>query len=97
MHGDTQTQFEQIEHCVPTQRGNVSLSNLSVLNAVLTIYMRMNRWSKAGVLDRVFADRKPLAIPRRLEHQDFYGCRLRSNGNCVLAENQWRSQSASLA
>ncbi len=70
----TQAQFEQIEHCLPTQRGNVSLSNLAVLNAVLyvaehgckwrglpkrlgnwhTIYTRMNRWSKAGVLDRVF-------------------------------------------
>ncbi len=70
----TQAQFEQIEHCLPTQRGNVSLSNLMVLNAVLyvaehgckwrglpkrfgnwhTIYTRMNRWSKAGVLDRVF-------------------------------------------
>ena len=56
------------------QRGNVRLSNLQVLNAVLyvaeqgckwrglpkrfgrwhTIYMRMSRWSKAGVLDRVF-------------------------------------------
>jgi transposase len=70
----TQAQFEQIEHCLPTQRGNVSLSNLTVVNAVLyvaehgckwrglpkrfgnwhTIYTRMNRWSKAGVLDRVF-------------------------------------------
>ena len=70
----TQAQFDQIEHCLPTQRGNVSLSNLTVLNAVLyvaehgckwrglpkrfgnwhTIYTRMNRWSKAGVLDRVF-------------------------------------------
>ena len=70
----TQAQFEQIEHCLPTQRGNVSLSNLTVLNAVLyvaehgckwrglpkrfgnwhTIYTRMNRWSKAGVLDRAF-------------------------------------------
>jgi transposase len=67
-------QFAQIEHCLPTQRGNVSLSNLQVLNAILyvaehgckwrglpkrfgnwhTIYTRMNRWSKAGVLDRVF-------------------------------------------
>jgi len=70
----TQAQFEQIEHCLPTRRGNVSLSNLTVVNAVLyvaehgckwrglpkkfgnwhTIYTRMNRWSKAGVLDRVF-------------------------------------------
>jgi len=56
------------------QRGNVSLSNLQVLNAILyvaeqgckwrglpkrfgrwhTIYMRMNRWAKNGVLDRIF-------------------------------------------
>ena len=70
----TAAQFAQIEHCLPTQRGNVSLSNLQVLNAILyvaehgckwrglpkrfgnwhTIYTRMNRWSKAGVLDRVF-------------------------------------------
>src|SRR5207245_3710915 len=70
----TQAQFAQIEHCLPLQRGNVSMSNLSVLNAILyvaehgckwrglpkrfgnwhTIYTRMNRWSKSGVLDRVF-------------------------------------------
>ena len=70
----THAQFAQIEHCLPTQRGNVSLSNLDVLNAILyvaeqgckwrglpkrfgnwhTIYTRMNRWSKAGVMDRVF-------------------------------------------
>lgn len=72
----TQAQFARIEHCLPVQRGNVSLSNLSVLNAILyvaehgckwrglpkrfgnwhTIYTRMNRWSKSGVLDRVFAE-----------------------------------------
>jgi len=70
----TQAQFAQIEQCLPTQRGNVSLSNLDVLNAILyvtehgckwrglpkrfgnwhTIYTRMNRWSKSGVMDRVF-------------------------------------------
>jgi transposase len=70
----TQAQFAQIAHCLPTQRGNVSLSNLNVLNAILyvaehgckwrglpkrfgnwhTIYTRMNRWSKSGVMDRVF-------------------------------------------
>ena len=69
----TADQFAQIEDCLPKQRGNVSLSNLQVLNAILfvaehgckwrglpkrfgnwhTIYTRMNRWSKAGVLDRV--------------------------------------------
>ena len=70
----TVEQYESIAHCFPRQRGNVSLSNLEVLNAILyvaehgckwrglpkrfgnwhTIYTRMNRWSKAGVLDRVF-------------------------------------------
>ena len=70
----TDAQYRQIEPCLPTQRGNVTLDNLRVLNAILyvaeqgckwrglpkrfgnwhTIYTRMNRWSKAGVLDRVF-------------------------------------------
>ena len=72
----TPTQYEQIEAFLPRQRGNVSLSNLRVLNAILyvaeqgckwrglprrygnwhTIYTRMNRWAKSGVLDRVFSE-----------------------------------------
>ena len=71
----TLKQYRRIEDCLPRQRGNVSLSNLKVINAILhvaeqgckwrglpqhlgnwhTIYTRMNRWSKAGVLDRMFA------------------------------------------
>ena len=67
-------QYERIKDALPVQRGNVSLSNRDVLNAILyvtehgckwrglpkrfgnwhTIYTRMSRWSKAGVLDRVF-------------------------------------------
>jgi transposase len=70
----TEQQFARIKDSLPVQRGNVSLSNLEVLNALLyvaehgckwrglptyfgnwhTIYTRMNRWSKSGVLDRVF-------------------------------------------
>src|SRR5918995_5911686 len=70
----TAAQFAQVEQCLPVQRGNVSLTNLQVLNAILyvaehgckwrglrarfgnwhTIYTRMNRWSKSGVMDRVF-------------------------------------------
>ena len=70
----TTEQFERIKDSLPVQRGNVSLSNLQILNAILyvaeqgckwrglptrfgnwhTIYTRMNRWSKNGVLDRVF-------------------------------------------
>ena len=77
-------QFAQIEHCLPLQRGNVSLSNLSVLNAILyvaehgckwrglpkrfgnwhTIYTRMNRWSKAGVLERVFEELQRAQVVR---------------------------------
>ena len=72
----SQAQYEKIAHCLPVQRGNVRLSNLQVLNAILyvlehgckwrglpshlgnwhTIYTRMSRWSKSGVLDRVFAE-----------------------------------------
>ena len=71
----TEAQYRRIEDCLPRQRGNVSVSNLQVINAILhvaeqgckwrglpsrlgnwhTIYTRMNRWSKAGVLNRVFA------------------------------------------
>jgi transposase len=71
----TESQYKRIEGCFPRQRGNVSISNLQVLNAILyvtengckwrglpkhfgnwhTIYTRMNRWAKAGVLDRVFS------------------------------------------
>src|SRR5487761_1037310 len=70
----TEEQYARIEESLPVQRGNVSLSNLQLLNALLyvaehgckwrglpkrfgnwhTIYTRMNRWSKSGVLDHVF-------------------------------------------
>jgi len=69
----TEEQYARIEDSLPVQRGNVSLTNLQVLNAILyleqgckwrglpkrfgrwhTIYMRMNRWAKNEVLDRVF-------------------------------------------
>jgi transposase len=80
----TAAQFAQVEQCLPTQRGNVSLSNLQVLNAILyvaehgckwrglpkrfgnwhTIYTRMNRWSKAGVLDRLFEQLQQAQVVR---------------------------------
>lgn len=70
----TREQYGRIESYFPTQRGNVSLENIDVLNAILyvaehgckwrglprrfgrwhTVYTRMNRWAKNGVLDRVF-------------------------------------------
>ena len=80
----TEAQFGRIEHCLPRQRGNVSMSNLQVLNAILyvaehgckwrglprrfgrwhTVYTRMNRWSKSGVLDRVFTELQRAQIVR---------------------------------
>ena len=136
----TQAQYDRIAPHLPVQRGNVSLSNRQVLNAILyvaehgckwrglpawfgnwhTIYTRMNRWSKNGVLDGVFEHlqreqivrvkieavsmdstivkvhpdgtgalkkRSPIhrPIPRRLDHQDSYGCRRCSNSHHVLA------------
>jgi transposase len=72
----TSEQFSRIGTFLPVQRGNVSLTNLQVVNAILyvaengckwrslprrfgnwhTIYTRMNRWAKAGVLDRLFEE-----------------------------------------
>ena len=120
----TEEQYARIKDSLPVQRGNVSLTNLQVLNAILyvaeqgckwrglpkrfgrwhTIYTRMNRWAKSGVLDRVFEKLQMeqivrikieafsldstsvkvttvhWEIPRRMEHQDSYGCRGCSNG-----------------
>jgi transposase len=70
----TETQFRRIDSVLPRQRGNVKVTHLQFLNALLfvaeqgckwrglpkrfgpwhTIYTRMNRWSKNGVLDEVF-------------------------------------------
>jgi transposase len=70
----TEAQFERIASSLPLQRGNVKVTNLQFLNALLyiaehgckwrglpkrfgpwhTIYTRMNRWSKSGVLDTLF-------------------------------------------
>jgi transposase len=80
----TDAQYRHIAPWLPTQRGNVTLDNLQVLNAILyvaeqgckwrglpkrfgnwhTIYTRMNRWSKSGVLDRVFAQLQHTQIIR---------------------------------
>ena len=88
----TESQYQRIADCLPRQRGNVSMTNLQLLNALLyvaehgckwrglpehlgnwhTIYTRMNRWSKAGVLDRVFA---------RLQEEQILAIRI--EGGCL--------------
>ncbi len=69
-----QKQYDRIADAFPTQRGNVSLDHLTVMNAILyalengckwralptefgnwhTIYIRMSRWIKNGVLSQIF-------------------------------------------
>jgi len=145
----TEAQYARIKNSLPVQRGNVSLSNLQVLNAILyvaeqgckwrglpkrfgrwhTVYMRMNRWAKNGVLDRVFEQlqreqivririeafsldstsvkvhpdgtgalkKRPTGhwkIPRRMEHQDSYGCRGCSNVHSFRAVSRQRPRRA---
>src|SRR5215210_5341049 len=71
----TEAQYERIAGSLPRQRGNVKMTNLEFINAVLyvaeqgckwrglprhlgnwhTVYTRMNRWSKAGVIEQLFA------------------------------------------
>src|SRR5207237_6820280 len=40
----TEAQYRLIEHCLPTQRGNVSLSNLRILNAFLYVAEQGCKW-----------------------------------------------------
>lgn len=81
---EADAQYRYIKRSLPTQRGNVMLDNLQVLNAILyvaeqgckwhglpkrfgnwhTIYTRMNRWTKSGVLDRLFAQLQQVQIIR---------------------------------
>ena len=67
-------QFERIKPYLPLQRGNVSIDNITLINAILyvaengckwralpesygkwySVYKRVNRWAKSGVLERLF-------------------------------------------
>lgn len=40
----TPEQFARIEHCLPTQRGNVSMTNLQVVNAMLYVAEHGCKW-----------------------------------------------------
>ena len=74
MKSINQSQYDLLHPHLPVQRGNVRISNLTLINAVLyvaengckwralpkefgnwhTIYTRLRRWAKNGVLDRLF-------------------------------------------
>lgn len=115
----TAEQYARIKDSLPVQRGNVSLSNLQLLDAVLyvaehgckwrglpkhfgnwhTVYTRMNRWSKAGVLDRVFERLQTEQIVRiRMEAfaLDSTSIKVHPDGAGALKKTG-RSPSASLA
>jgi transposase len=40
----TPEQFARVEHCLPTQRGNVSMTNLQVVNAILYVAEHGCKW-----------------------------------------------------
>jgi transposase len=40
----TESQYQRIADCLPRQRGNVSLSNLQVLNAILYVAEHGCKW-----------------------------------------------------
>src|ERR1700742_3558987 len=106
----TEEQYARIKGSLPVQRGNVSLSHLQVLNAILyvaeqgckwrglptrfgrwhTIYMRMNRWAKSGVLDRVFEQLQLKHIVRiRIEVSlDSTSVKVRPDGTGALKRNR---------
>jgi transposase len=109
----TEEQYRRIEASCPLQRGNVTLTNLQFLNAVLyvaehgckwrglpkrfgnwhTIYTRMNRWSKNGVLDQVFEQLQGEQIIRiRIEavHLDSTSIKVHPDGTGALKKTDRR-------
>ena len=115
----TEEQYARIKDSLPVQRGNVSLTNLQLLNAILyvaehgckwrglpkhfgnchTIDTRMNRWSKAGVLDRIFEKLQTEQIVRvKLEAfaLDSTSVKVHPDGTGALKKTA-RNLSASLA
>jgi transposase len=40
----TSKQYEKISRCLPKQRGNVSIDNLTVLNAILCVMEHGCKW-----------------------------------------------------
>lgn len=80
----TKEQYEKIAHCLPKQRGNVKIDNLTLINALLyicengckwralpsefgnwhVIYVRLNRWVKKGVIEKLFKELQKQQILR---------------------------------
>jgi transposase len=103
----TKEQYDQLAEYFPIQRGNVSLSNLEILNAILyvlengckwralpsylgnwhTIYTRMSRWAKSGVLSTVFTQlqqRQIMAVKIAAVSLDSTSVKVHPDGTGVL-------------
>ena len=117
-----ESHYQHIANCFPRQRGNVSMDNLSVLNAFLyvaengckwrslpttygnwhTIYTRINRWAKSGVIDRVFTElqqRQIVAIKINVLSMDSTSVKVHPDGTGALKKRSsvhrdfmWRSK-----
>jgi transposase len=106
-------QFKVIEAYLPRQRGNVSMSNHQLVNALLyitengckwralpksfgnwhTIYVRMNRWSKNGTIQRLFeALQKEGIIGIKMEYLclDSTTVKVHPNGTGALKKTETR-------
>src|ERR1035441_5433609 len=78
----TEEQYAHIKDSLPVQRGNVSLTNLQVLNAILYVAeqwcLNSCNWSRSCASGS--------------RHQDSYGCRGCSNGYSLLPVSRPRSR-----
>lgn len=113
-------QFEKIQNLLPVQRGNVAISNLQLLNAVLyvvengckwrglppsfgkwhTVYTRLRRWQRNGVLERVFEalqEQQLLAVRLEVLGLDSTSVKVHPDGTGALkktARKPWAARGA---
>ena len=101
----TKEQYERIVPYLPVQRGNVRISNLQTLSALLymaengckwrglpahfgrwhTIYTRMSRWAKSGILDQVFEKLKDrMDVPADAFSMDSTSIKVHPDGTGAL-------------
>jgi hypothetical protein len=109
----TKDQYDTIAKYFPIQRWSVSLSNLEIINAILyvlengcsqygnchTVYTRMSRWAKSGVLNAVFTQlqhRQLLAVKIDAISLDSKNINVHPDGTGAL-KNSESSQSVSPA
>ena len=109
----TEEQYNMIANYLPRQRGNVSMSNHQLVNAILyvtengckwrslpesygnwhTVYVRMNRWSKNGVLQRLFEALQVediIKIKMEAVCLDSTTVKVHPDGTCALKKEEYK-------